>query len=71
MVTSFESKVFTNDHSVAEATADFFTRNSLSPIHLEDAIEDYMSSLKPYITETPGYDLESGREFPFLFRPVS
>ena len=39
------SDVFTDDHLVAEAAAELFTRNSLSPIHLEDAIEDYMNSL--------------------------
>ena len=45
VVTPFESKDFTDDHKIAEAAADLFTRNSLSPIHLEDAIKDYMSSL--------------------------
>lgn len=40
-----ESKVFTNDRSVAEAAAELFTRCSLSPVHLEEAIEDYMKSI--------------------------
>ncbi len=40
-----ESEVFTDDHRVAEAAAELFTRNSLSPVHLEDALEDYMNSL--------------------------
>lgn len=44
-IPSVESEIFTNDHSVAKAAAELFTRNSLSPIHLEEAIEDYMSSL--------------------------
>ncbi len=42
---STESAVFTDDHSVAEAAAELFTRNALSPIHLEEAIEDYVSTL--------------------------
>ncbi len=42
---SAESKIFTNDHSVAEAAAELFTHSSLSPIHLEEALEDYMSGL--------------------------
>ena len=45
VVTSVESKDFTDDHKIAEAAAELFTRTSLSPIHLEDAIKDYMSSL--------------------------
>ena len=40
-----ESETFTDDRQTAESAADLFTRNSLSPIHLEDAIEDYMNSL--------------------------
>ena len=40
-----ESRSFTGDHRVAKAAAELFTRNSLSPIHLEDAIEDYINSL--------------------------
>ena len=40
-----ESAVFTDNHNVAEAAAELFTRNALSPIHLEEAIEDYMSTL--------------------------
>lgn len=44
-VTSSESAIFTDDHSVAETAAELFTRNSLSPIHLEEAIEDYVNSL--------------------------
>lgn len=40
-----ESRSFTDDYHVAKAAAELFTRNSLSPIHLEDAIEDYMNSL--------------------------
>ena len=43
-VTSAESTIFTDDHSVAEAAAELLTRYSLSPIHLEDAIEDFMLS---------------------------
>ena len=45
VVTSIKSKDFTDDHQIAEAAADLFTRNSLSPIHLEEAIEDYMAGL--------------------------
>ena len=44
-VTPFESKDFTDDNMIAEAAAELFTRNSLLPIHLEEAIKDYMSSL--------------------------
>ena len=45
MPTSAESAVFTGDRGVAEAAAELFTRNALSPIHLEEAIEDYVSIL--------------------------
>ena len=38
VVTSIESKDFTDDHQIAEVAAELFTRNSLSPIHLEEAI---------------------------------
>lgn len=44
-VACFESRVFTDDRHIAQAAADLFTRNSLSPIHLEEAIEDYLKSL--------------------------
>ena len=44
ILSSTESSSFTGDYRVAEAAAELFTRNSLSPIHLEDAIEDYMNS---------------------------
>ena len=38
------SEVFTDDHTVAEAAAELFTRNALSPIHLDEALRDYMDS---------------------------
>lgn len=40
-----ESDHFIDDRSVAEAAAELFTRNALSPIHMEEAIEDYMKSI--------------------------
>lgn len=43
-VTCVESETFTDDRHTAQAAAELFTRNSLSPIHLEEAIEDYMNS---------------------------
>ena len=45
VITPAESKDFTDDRQIAEAAAELFTRSSLSPIHLEEAIEDYMTSL--------------------------
>lgn len=42
---SAESETFTDDHLIAKTAAEFFTRNSLSPIHLEAAIEDYINSI--------------------------
>lgn len=45
MVTVAVSKPFTNDRSVAETAAELFTRNSLSPVHLEEVIADYIGSL--------------------------
>ena len=40
-----ESDPFTDDHAIAQAAAELFTRNALSPIHMADAIEDYMGSI--------------------------
>lgn len=45
VISPVQSEAFTNDHHIAESAADLFTRNSLSPIHLKEAIEDYMNSL--------------------------
>lgn len=45
-LTPTESRIFTDDYRVAKAAAELFTRSSLSPIHLNEAIEDYVSGLK-------------------------
>lgn len=42
---SKQSRVFTDSRRVAEAAAEIFTRHSLSPIHLDDAIDDFLNSL--------------------------
>ena len=40
-----ESVPFTDDRSTAQTAAEIFTRNALSPIHLEEAIEDHLKSI--------------------------
>lgn len=44
LITPVESEPFTNDRTVAESAAELFTRCALSPIHLDDALKDYMST---------------------------
>lgn len=45
LITPVESEPFTDDRSVAEAAAELFTRCALSPIHLDEALKDYMTTL--------------------------
>lgn len=40
-----ESAPFTDDRSIAQTAAEIFTRDALSPIHLEEAIEDHLKSI--------------------------
>ena len=40
-----ESAPFTEDPDIARSAAELFTRNALSPIHLEEAIEDFLKSV--------------------------
>ena len=40
-----QSRPFTGDYRVAKAAAELFTRDSLPPVRLARAIDDYMSSL--------------------------
>lgn len=44
LITPMESEPFTNDRTVAESAAELFTRCALSPIHLDEAIKDFMST---------------------------
>ena len=44
LITPVESQPFTADRAVAESAAELFTRCALSPIHLDEALRDFMSN---------------------------
>lgn len=45
LITPVESEPFTDDRAVAESAAELFTRCSLSPIHLDEALKDFLTTL--------------------------
>ncbi len=45
LITPVESQPFTNDRAVAESAAELFTRCALSPIHLDEALKDFLTTL--------------------------
>lgn len=45
LITPVESEPFTNDRTVAESAAELFTRCALSPIHLDEALKDFLTTL--------------------------
>lgn len=45
LITPVESEPFTDDSNVAESAAEIFTRCALSPVHLDEALKDFMSTL--------------------------